>query len=53
MERHPKARYAHALARMANRLFLFGGESNAGAPAAGRLSLRPSPLFLAEMRPAM
>ena len=30
VERHPRARYAHTLARMANRLFLFGGEANAG-----------------------
>ncbi|KAK9846535.1 hypothetical protein WJX81_006132 [Elliptochloris bilobata] len=30
VERHPRARYAHSLARMANRLFLFGGEANAG-----------------------
>ena len=36
-ERHrPKARYAHSLARMDGRVFLFGGESNTGAPGIGK-----------------
>ena len=42
-ERHrPKARYAHSLARMDSRVFLFGGESNTGTPDADNLSGRAS-----------